>query len=115
MCRVLRVSPSGFYDWASRPASARQRDNERLLALIRQMHTDSQGVLGAPRMREDLVARGETASRNRIARLMAREGLQPGILAGKDEDELASRIRLLPRSGIFLHETSAPKSLSANG
>lgn len=76
MCRLLRVSPSGFYDWLLRPVSTRQKENQRLLILIRQMHADSQGALGAPRMHEDLVERGETASKNRIARLMAGDGLQ---------------------------------------
>ena len=76
MCRLLKVSPSGFYDWATRPPSPRQLDNERLLRRIREIHEDSQGVIGAPRMHEDLVDDGETASKNRVARLMAADGLQ---------------------------------------
>lgn len=76
MCRCLKVSPSGYYAWEDRPASARQIDNERLLGRIRQIHADSQGALGAPRMHEDLTDEGETASKNRVARLMASEGLQ---------------------------------------
>lgn len=76
MCRLLKVSPSGFYDWAARAPSVRQLDNERLLERIRQIHEDSQGVIGAPRMHEDLIDEGETASKNRVARLMAAEGLQ---------------------------------------
>ena len=76
MCRCLKVSPSGYYDWEGRPASARAVDNERLLERIREVHSDSQGAIGAPRMHEDLTDEGETASKNRIARLMAAEGLQ---------------------------------------
>ncbi len=76
MCRCLKVSPSGYYAWEQRPASARQIDNQRLLERIKQIHTDSQGAVGAPRMHEDLTDEGETASRSRIARLMATEGLQ---------------------------------------
>ncbi len=67
MCGCLKVSPSGYYDWETRPASARQIDNERLLGRIRQIHPDSQGALGAPRLHEDLAEEGETASKNRIA------------------------------------------------
>ena len=73
--RCLKVSPCGHYDWESRPASARQINNERLLVRIRQLHADSQGALGAPRVHEDLTDEGETASKNRIARLMAADGL----------------------------------------
>ena len=76
MCRCLKVSPSGYYDWEDRPASARQLDNERLLERIRQIHADSQGAIGAPRMHEDLVDEGETVGKNRIARLMAAADLQ---------------------------------------
>jgi putative transposase len=76
MCRCLKVSPSGFYAWEARPPSARQRDNERLLVRIREIHSDSQGAIGAPRMHEDLRDEGETASPNRVARLMASEDLQ---------------------------------------
>jgi len=55
--------------------SQRSRDNQRLLTRIRQIHEDSQGVIGVPRMHEDLGLEGETASRNRIARLMSAHGL----------------------------------------
>ena len=40
------------------------------------MHTDSGGVIGAPRMHEDLEAEGEKLSLNRVARLMVKHGLQ---------------------------------------
>lgn len=76
MCRCLKVSASGYYAWEMRPVSARQIDNERLLCRIRQIHADSQGILGAARVHEDLVDEGETAGKNRIARLMAAAGLQ---------------------------------------
>ncbi len=71
MCRCLRVSTSGYYDWSKRLPSARQRDNERLLSRIHALHQDSRGTLGAGRMQEDLVEEGLLASRNRVARLMA--------------------------------------------
>src|SRR5690606_28602782 len=56
--------------------SARQLDNERLLDRIRELHEDSRGTLGAGRMHEDLAEEGESASLNRVARLMAADGLQ---------------------------------------
>lgn len=76
MCRCLKVSPSGFYDWSERQPSARAVENAQLLRRIREIHEDSQGAIGAPRMHEDLIEEGETASKNRIARLMAANGLQ---------------------------------------
>ncbi len=76
MCRCLQVSPSGYYAWSSRKPSPRQVENARLIQRIRIIHTDSGGVIGAPRMHEDLLAEGELLSLNRVARLMATEGLQ---------------------------------------
>lgn len=70
MCRCLRVSSSGYYGWRERPPSARAQDNQRLLGRIQAMHAASDGVLGAPRLQEDLRYAGETCSLNRVARLM---------------------------------------------
>ncbi len=50
------------------------RANARLLKRMREIHEDSKGVIGAPRMQEDLVNEGERVSLNRVARLMARAG-----------------------------------------
>lgn len=54
MCRCLKVSSSGYYDWEKRPPSLRQADNDRLLKRIREIHEDSKGNIGVPRMHEDL-------------------------------------------------------------
>ena len=75
MCRCLQVSASSFHAGCTRPPSARTQDNARLLAKIRQHHADSDGVLGAPRLHEELGYEGETASLHRVARLMAGQGL----------------------------------------
>lgn len=75
MCRCLKVSSSGFHDWCVRDPSARAQDNARLLTKIRVHHAASDGVMGAPRMHETLGYEGETASLNRVARLMSADGL----------------------------------------
>jgi putative transposase len=75
MCRCLKVSPSGFHAWATRRPSRRATDNQRLLEKIREHHETSDGVMGMPRMHEQLTYDGETASPNRVARLMAGAGL----------------------------------------
>jgi putative transposase len=59
MCRCLKVSASGYYDWRERPLSARARDNERLAREIVVLHAESDGVLGSPRIWQDLRYRGE--------------------------------------------------------
>ena len=75
MCRCLRVSPSGYYDWHKRQPSPRARDNARLLGRIQSIHADHMGVMGRRRMHEELGYEGETASINRVGRLMHSNGI----------------------------------------
>ena len=38
MCRLLRVSRSGYYDWRNRGESTRKRRDRQLMPLVRQVH-----------------------------------------------------------------------------
>jgi transposase InsO family protein len=76
MCQVLGVSRSGFYDWATRPPSRRAVDDRSLFERIRQIHRDSGGVYGAPRITAQLRTQGLRVSRKRVARLMRAGRLQ---------------------------------------
>jgi len=77
MCRLLEVSPSGFYAYAQRPPSKRAVANTKLLERIRRHHAASDGTYGALRILEDLHEEtpGERVGRHRVARLMRRNGL----------------------------------------
>ena len=75
MCRVLGVSPSGYYAWVKRPACARAVRDAALTARIRVAHAASKGTYGAPRLQFDLVEAGIRAGRKRVARLMRNAGL----------------------------------------
>ena len=75
-CRLLGVSPSGYYAWRRRPPSARTQANEALTERIRAIHALSQGTYGMPRIHAELAAEGEQVSRKRVARLMRAAGLQ---------------------------------------
>jgi putative transposase len=70
MCRVLRVSHSGYYDWLERPPSARSIDDAVLVERIRAIHAESDATYGRPRVRRELRARGRVVNAKRIARLM---------------------------------------------
>jgi putative transposase len=78
MCRVLEVSRSGYYAWLKREPSARAKANAELLETIREIHDESDGTYGAPRVHAELVERpqGPKASLNRVARVMGTAGLQ---------------------------------------
>ena len=76
MCRRLRVSPSGYYEWRTRPPSARARANQRLLVRIEALFAASDSVLGRRRICDDLREEGETCGVNRVGRLMLGAGLK---------------------------------------
>ena len=76
-CRVLRVSPSGYYESRGRAPSARAVADASLSAQIVEIHTMSRGSYGVPRMHLELrLGRGVSCGRKRIARLMRAVHLQ---------------------------------------
>lgn len=75
MCRCMGVSPSGFYKWRDAQPSPRSRANEALTKEIKHVFKDSRKTYGSPRVHRELVEQGHEVGRNRVARLMAAEGL----------------------------------------
>jgi transposase InsO family protein len=75
MCRALKVSPSAYYDWRSRPASAREVEDRRLAVEVRAVHRESRQTYGARRIHAELQDRGVACGRHRVARLMREHGL----------------------------------------
>jgi putative transposase len=76
LCRVLGVSRAGYYAWAGRAARPRASQDAELLGVIRQVHVDSRGTYGAPRVHAELrQAHGIRVGRKRVARLMRSAGL----------------------------------------
>ena len=70
MCRVLKVSRSGYYAWQVRPESERAKTDRQLTGVIRRLHTESKGVYGSPKITEDLRDEGYRHGRHKVARLM---------------------------------------------
>jgi putative transposase len=75
MCRVLEVSPSGYYAARRRGLSWHALIDEVLLARVRIIHAESGESYGAPRVLQELQAEGWPAGQKRVARLMREEGL----------------------------------------
>jgi transposase InsO family protein len=83
MCRVLRVSKSGYYKWRSAaaggkppPPRSRRRRRDELTARIRQVFESRRGVYGSPRVFRELKAAGESCCENTVAKLMRISGLR---------------------------------------
>jgi putative transposase len=75
MCRVLEVSPSGYYRWCSQPKSKRAKENEELLGKIREIHTRSRQNYGSPKIYRPLRQQGQKWNHKRVERLMRKNGI----------------------------------------
>jgi putative transposase len=76
MCRVLGVNRTSFHDWERRPPSDRALTDAWLTEKIKQIHADSRGVYGSPRIHAGLrLEHGIRVGRKRVARLMKAAGI----------------------------------------
>jgi len=75
MCQQLGVSRSGYYAWKERPQSERHKADQALAEVVTEVHQESRGTYGSPRVHAELRARGQRMSRKRVARLMNERGL----------------------------------------
>jgi transposase InsO family protein len=73
-CVLLKVSRSAFYAARTAGPSQRERDDAELTDAILDVHDDSDGTYGAPRIHAELAAQGRRHSRKRIARLLREAG-----------------------------------------
>ena len=76
MCRVLRVSRSGYYAWRVRPESHRAKTDRELMRLIQRIHAESDGVYGSAKICAELNEEGYPCGRHKVARLMRIAGLK---------------------------------------
>lgn len=75
LCRVLRVSRSGYYAWSSRKPSRRKTEETRLVAEITAAHKRTRGTFGAERLQKDMARHGTVTSIHRVKRLRRQLGI----------------------------------------
>jgi transposase InsO family protein len=77
MCRLLKVSRSGWYAWCARvrPSDREIRDAD-LIEKIREIHAASRETYGSPRVHAQLVRDGVDVGEDRVARLMQAAGIK---------------------------------------
>jgi putative transposase len=76
MCRVLGVSPSGYYRWLSRKPSKRAQEEGRLEAEIKAAHKRSRETFGPERLQRELAEHGVKAGVCRIRRIRKKLGIR---------------------------------------
>lgn len=74
MCKVLKVSRSGYYDWERQPISCRELENQKLTSEIKAIYEDEKHRVGSPRITKRLQASGHRVGKNRIATIMRKNG-----------------------------------------
>lgn len=77
LCETFEVSRSGYYDWRARQLTPgpRAQEDERLRQRIVAIHTEHHQTYGSPRICKELAAQGARHGRNRVGRLMRKEGI----------------------------------------
>ena len=71
MCEILGVSVSGYRSWKRGGTPDRKRlTDSQMVALVRAIHAEHKAAYGSPRMLRELRARGFSASKARVERLM---------------------------------------------
>jgi transposase InsO family protein len=95
MCRLLKVSTSGYYAFLKRPPSQRLLRDQVMALRICEIHRENRGRYGCPRVFRELKAEGARISRKRVARLMKQEGL-----AGKKKRRFIATTVSLPNAAF---------------
>jgi putative transposase len=83
VCRALGVSASAYYQRATGRRSARQVEDERLLAVIRETHKKNYEAYGYRRTWKAMLRAGEPVGRDHVKRLMRQAGIQGAKRRGK--------------------------------
>jgi putative transposase len=79
MCRILRVSRSGYYVWRMRMPSIRGKDNARLFGHIRDAYRKGRRVYGSPRITVELNERGIRCGKSGVARIMRENHIRAAV------------------------------------
>jgi len=75
MCETFGVSPSGFYASRQRVVGPRRQRRVELRGQVVDVHAQSRGTYGSPRVHRELLERGVRVCENTVAKLMRAQGL----------------------------------------
>lgn len=75
ICRVFRVSASGYYRWLKRPISKRAQEEARLETEIRAAHKRTRETCGPERLQQDMADHGVNLGIYRIRRIRKKLGI----------------------------------------
>ena len=76
LCRLMRVSRSGYYSWLQDPIGKRGRQDQILKPEVLRVFSKHKRIYGSPRISAKLKKEGILVGENRVARLMREMGLR---------------------------------------
>ena len=76
MCKVLKVSTSGYYKWLNKVPSKRELRTQMLLENIKTTYRANKGRYGSPRIAKELNMQGIKVSAVLVAKLMQQQHLK---------------------------------------
>jgi putative transposase len=77
MASVFNVHRGGYYKWTKHPLTKRELENIELTKMIKKIFFEYKHRYGSPRIAKELKEQGIICSKNRVCRLMRKEGLIP--------------------------------------
>jgi putative transposase len=107
ICRTLGVSASAYYERARGRQSERAREDERLLALIRELHAANYFAYGYRRMWKALLRAGEQVGRGRVQRLMKAAGIEGAKRRGRPWRTTRAAPQASPRPDLVERDFAA--------
>ena len=75
MCKFMKVSRSGYYEWLTNPRCNRDKQDKELTSIIKVIFEEGRGNYGARSIKKALSRQGTIVSRKRVTRLMNEAGL----------------------------------------
>jgi transposase InsO family protein len=75
LCRLLGVTRQGYYAFVHRPVCARVTAEQGLRERLQELHVETEGRYGSPRMQRALQAEGVRVGKRRIERAMQSLGI----------------------------------------
>ncbi|MFP3021561.1 IS3 family transposase [Wolbachia endosymbiont (group A) of Pogonocherus hispidulus] len=76
LCRVLKISASGYYKWTSKKKSSKESTREQPLADIQKIYQASNCRYGAPKIHAELKALGKNCNIKTVQDIMQKNGIQ---------------------------------------
>ena len=114
LCKVLKVSTSGFYAWLKRPLSKRKTEDERLWQKIKKHWDMSRKTYGRRRIVKSLNNEGEVIGKNRVARIMKEKNIQ-GVGKKKFKPQTTTSNHELPvAERVFKAEVASDQVTKVN-